>query len=173
MSINIRFILFGTRLATSRTLTGFTADTRNLLLQLPLLSVSSLYQSHGQVQATGLEPPSPLTPRRGSQRSRHVRTSLYTTTEVSAPIGGVCFSLPTPSCREAARGELRSGGGQAKAYPTSDEALTQQLSASCITKRSMALYSLAFFSGLTRPILLPLRGVASFAPGWRRLSPTR
>ena len=29
------------------------------------------------------------------------------------PVGGVCFSLPSPSCREAAR-------GQAKAYPTSE-----------------------------------------------------
>src|SRR5580692_1497448 len=29
-------------------------------------------------------------------------------------MGGVCFSLPSPSCREAARGELRSTAGQAK-----------------------------------------------------------
>src|SRR5580700_2766723 len=60
---------------------------------------------------------------------------VYTASEVLAPIGGVCFSLPSPSCRGAARGALRSGGGQAKACPTSDEALTQQLSALCINER--------------------------------------
>jgi hypothetical protein len=58
--------------------------------------------------------------------------ALYTTSEALAPIGGVCFSLPSPSRRGSARGELRLGGRQAKACPTSDEALTQQLSASCI-----------------------------------------
>jgi hypothetical protein len=42
------------------------------------------------------------------------------------------FSLPSPSSRGAARGELCSAGGQAKAYPTSDEAITQQTSASCL-----------------------------------------
>ena len=43
-----------------------------------------------------------------------------TTSEVPAPIGGVCFSLPSPSCRGtrgSERGELRSGGWQAKACP--------------------------------------------------------
>jgi hypothetical protein len=59
-------------------------------------------------------------------------TQTLNMNEVPPPIGGVCFSLPSPSCRGAARGELRSGGGQAKACPASDEALTQQHSASCI-----------------------------------------
>jgi hypothetical protein len=34
-------------------------------------------------------------------------------------LGGVCFSLPSPPCRGAARGEPRSAGEQAEAYPTS------------------------------------------------------
>jgi adenosylcobinamide-phosphate synthase len=45
--------------------------------------------------------------------------ALYTTSAVLAPIGGVCFSLP-------------SRCGQAKACPTSDEELAKQLSAQCI-----------------------------------------
>ena len=32
--------------------------------------------------------------------------------------GGVCFSSPLTSCREAARGELCLAAGKAKAYPT-------------------------------------------------------
>ena len=39
---------------------------------------------------------------------------IHQASEVPAPIGGVCFSLPSPPRREAARGELSSGGGQSE-----------------------------------------------------------
>jgi hypothetical protein len=65
---------------------------------------------------------------------------LFTTSEVHAPSGGVCFSLPSPSCRGAARGEPCSEGGQAKAYPTSDEALTRKLSVPCISAAGLASF---------------------------------
>ena len=62
-----------------------------------------------------------------------------------APIGGVCFSWPSSARRGSARSGLRSGGGQAKACPTSDEALTQQLSAARIVALDDALNALAQF----------------------------
>jgi peroxiredoxin len=59
---------------------------------------------------------------------------IHQASEVPAPIGGVCC--------EAGRSELRSDSGQAKARPTSDEALTQQLSASCKTG-ALAVYGIS------------------------------
>src|SRR5580704_4274930 len=64
--------------------------------------------------------------------------ALYTMSEVPAPIGGVCFSLPSPPCRGAARSELCSAVGQAKACATCAEALTQQFSASCLACPNVA-----------------------------------
>jgi hypothetical protein len=84
----------------------------------------------GNQRPASTEQPSffPVTPSMPAALTRQSNAPLNTTAEVPAPIGGVCFSLPSP-----ARGERLSGGGQAKAYPTSDEALTQQLSAPWIT----------------------------------------
>jgi AcrR family transcriptional regulator len=73
------------------------------------------------------------------EERRDASSDLDTASVVSPPIGGVCFSLPSSSRRGAARGELRSAIGQANACPTSDEALTQQLSASYFEGRAVAV----------------------------------
>jgi hypothetical protein len=59
-----------------------------------------------------------------------VHLRLNTTSQLSAHRGGAGFSLPSPSCRGAAGGELRSAVGKLKHAPPEREA--QSFSASCL-----------------------------------------
>jgi hypothetical protein len=63
------------------------------------------------------------------KRGWKVHLRLNTTSQLSAHRGGAGFSLPSPSCRGAAGGELRSAAGKLKHAPPGD---AQSFSSPCL-----------------------------------------